>query len=284
MFMTLKLSVTVRVPTSLPILTHESRKVKDPLRPESSSSSSPTSRSNTWDDPDLIEKTKKQRTKIDSVRKPVAVPFSSKSPIDSKEILTKKRKIGVSYQVSEAREDCPGRGKELSGDSPSYKHKRWHSATETEFFRSQRGGQKSTRLGEDMEYLEKPKHVFTVQNRKEAPYLELIRNGTKKAECRVNTPAFGKIQVGDPIQFHNRHQGILCRVTYLHTYKNFREMVIGEGVKNILPHIYDDKLDTGKLIEKAVKVYEDFPGSHRVQAYGSIAIGVIYLRDYFRGR
>jgi len=246
------------------------------------------------EDSHSIEKTKKQTPKIDIAKEGAPTYLSSSMPLVTGGALTKKRKIEARAEKNQVpqrvfrdhrHDPCTDKRTKLRDYSRFSSGENLQDAPDG-FFKSFNGdlGIKPSHPGDDMQKVEKPTHVFTVQNRKEAPYLEFIRQGTKKAECRVNTHAFRKIKVGDTIQFHNRHEGILCKVTYLHVYKTFREMVIGEGVKNILPHIYDDQLDAGKLIDRAVKVYENFPMSYRVREFGSIAIGVSYLRDYFKGR
>ena len=129
-----------------------------------------------------------------------------------------------------------------------------------------------------------PKHSLTIQNRKEAPYLDFIRNGTKKAEGRVNLHFFSKYSVGDTLQLHNRFEGILCEISFLHRYKNFEEMVTREGVENLVPHVVDSQLSNEELIRKAVAVYKSFPGADRVSRFGALAIGVTYLHEYFKGK
>lgn len=45
-------------------------------------------------------------------------------------------------------------------------------------------------------------------------------------------------------------------------------MLKAEGVKNMLPFLTDTDL------EKGIQVYQNFPGSERVEKFGCIAIGI----------
>lgn len=266
---------TMRSLDSSPISIHSSSKVEDPR------SIVVSSRSNEAENHHSIEKRKNQRQKLDPMKGAARGSPSSQSLSFKEDTLTKKRKIAAVFSTTSrdlSKDYSEGRRK-IRDDALSDGEKKCQGLPK--FLKSD---PKPIRSGDNVKCSEKPKHAFTVQNRKDAPYLEFIRQGTKKAECRVNAPIFRKIKVGDTIQFHNRHEGILCRVTYLHKYNNFREMVIGEGVKNILPHIYRETVEAEQLIDRAVKIYEAFPGSERVKEFGSIAIGVTYLRDYFKGR
>jgi len=127
-----------------------------------------------------------------------------------------------------------------------------------------------------------PRHSITIQSRRDAPYLDWIRKGVKRAEGRVNSKHFSKLRVGDSIQFHNRREGILCRIDYLHTYKTFEEMVEREGAVQLTPQVRGSGFTERQLIERSVRVYRGFPGSDRVKRLGALAIGVTYLCEYFK--
>lgn len=125
----------------------------------------------------------------------------------------------------------------------------------------------------------KPDHTITIQSRPEAPYMTYLRTGEKTAECRVNGRMYQNLREGNIILFHNRQEGIFCKIIFLHKYKTFKEMIETEGATNLLPQLKKLKLSEADLMQRAIKTYEGFPGSHNVVQWGSIAIGVKYLCD-----
>ena len=125
----------------------------------------------------------------------------------------------------------------------------------------------------------RPDHQITIQSRPEAPYMTYLRTGEKTAECRINIPTYQKIREGDIILFHNRQDGIFCKVTFLHTYHTFKDMIQTEGVTNLLPQLKRLKKPDAELMPQAIRTYEGFPGSQNISRYGSVAIGVKYLCD-----
>ena len=127
-------------------------------------------------------------------------------------------------------------------------------------------------------------HTFTMINRKNNPWMDLIRYGKKTVEGRVNLKAFEKLKVGEKVYFHNRHQGILCKITHLNIYNSFEEMIEVEGVKKLAPHICKSALNEYAWEKSALKLYYSFPGSQRVKTLGALAIGVKYICNYFKGR
>ncbi len=122
-------------------------------------------------------------------------------------------------------------------------------------------------------------HSITIQSRPEAPYMTYLRTGEKTAECRINIPMYQKIREGDIILFHNRQDGIFCKVTFLHTYRTFKDMIQAEGVTNLLPQLKRLNKSDAELMPQAIRTYEGFPGSQNISRYGSVAIGVKYLCD-----
>jgi ASC-1-like (ASCH) protein len=86
--------------------------------------------------------------------------------------------------------------------------------------------------------------------------------------------------VGDELRLHNRNEGIICQIVFLHRYNSFREMVDKEGVYNLLPQLKNRRdLEGEALMSAAIRTYEGFPGSDRVRTQGCVAIGVKYLRE-----
>lgn len=99
-----------------------------------------------------------------------------------------------------------------------------------------------------------------------------IKKGTKKAEGRVQTlptDQYGELQPGDTIHFFNEDSGekMDVTVTYLHHYRDPREMLETEGKENML--------SGGGTIEEGVKVYNSFTDYEKnIPIHGIYAIGV----------
>lgn len=113
-------------------------------------------------------------------------------------------------------------------------------------------------------------HKISTMSNKDRPYIIWLAQGVKAAEGRINIPLFQKMKVGQTVCFHNRFQYVLCKISFLHTYKGFREMLEKEGVKKMLPF--------ARTIEEGIKVYQSFPGASRVSQFGAVAIGVEPLK------
>ena len=113
-------------------------------------------------------------------------------------------------------------------------------------------------------------HKFSMINTAERPYLRWLKNGIKTAEGRVNSEKYQGIQLGDEIIFTDTQSDDFIKgiVIFKHEYVSFKEMLISEGVKNMLPFLNNDEL------EKGIKVYQNFPGAERVKKFGCVAIGI----------
>lgn len=125
----------------------------------------------------------------------------------------------------------------------------------------------------------KTDHTFTIMNRREAPYMDYIRKGIKRAEGRIYSPAFQRLQEGQTIWFHNRHEGTVCTISYIHTYRSFEEMLTTEGVNAMLPQLGDQGLSEEAMLAKGIAIYERFPNAQRVHSKGCVAIGVRYMHE-----
>lgn len=125
----------------------------------------------------------------------------------------------------------------------------------------------------------KQTHTYTMMNRKDAPYMDWIRTGEKLAEGRINSKGFERLRVGDFVRFHNRREGIVCEITFLHRYNGFKEMLVAEGPLNMLPQLKKMRVKEKDYLDSGVKIYQGFPGSQRVQRMGALAIGVKYLGE-----
>lgn len=113
-------------------------------------------------------------------------------------------------------------------------------------------------------------HVKSIINTPSRPYLSWLKNGEKTAEGRINSPAWKKITVGDWLMLKDSKtdEYLLGIVSFKHEYKIFKEMLLTEGVSNMLPFLNADALEEG------IKVYESFPGAERIQTFGCVAVGI----------
>lgn len=99
-----------------------------------------------------------------------------------------------------------------------------------------------------------------------------IRNGTKKAEGRVETlptDKYKNLKKGDIIHILNEDNGekMDVLVTYLHHYSDPREMLLAEGVENML--------SSGSTLEQGIKIYNSFTDyAVNIPEKGIYAIGV----------
>ena len=124
--------------------------------------------------------------------------------------------------------------------------------------------------------LQKTKHSFSIMNTKERPYLKWLSEGIKTAEGRVNAEKYQNIEIGEYVLFHYEEEYIYGTVKFKHEYSSFREMLLNEGVPNMLPFLKNDEID------KAVEVYNAFPGSERVKIYGCVAIGIDIVESHLK--
>ena len=113
-------------------------------------------------------------------------------------------------------------------------------------------------------------HRISIINTPDRPYLKWLSSGIKTAEGRVNTPARRKMLVDDYIFLFDdkRNQHIYGQISFKHEYKTFREMLLSEGVNNMLPFLNSEDLEQG------IKIYESFPGAERMKKFGCVAIGI----------
>jgi len=100
-------------------------------------------------------------------------------------------------------------------------------------------------------------------------YFDDIKSGIKTAEGRCNSSKFENIVVGDQISFVCvQTQAVMVKtVTAINFYRNFKDMLVHEGVQNMLPGV--------TTIEQGVVIYESFPGyKDKVVQVGAIAISI----------
>lgn len=94
------------------------------------------------------------------------------------------------------------------------------------------------------------------------PYLSLILSGKKIVEGRLNKGKFAKIKIGDIILIET----IDYEVVAMNNYPTFKDMIVKEGLENVIP----DK----KSIKDAVNVYYKFYTKQQEQEYGVVAIQI----------
>ena len=112
-------------------------------------------------------------------------------------------------------------------------------------------------------------HKLNIINNKSMPFLQYIANGLKKADGRVTTKTVKKFRVGDNLSLIANKEYVLSEIVYLNFYKSFEEMLLKEGLKNMLPFV--------NSFEEGIKIYNSFPGASRVKKLGCCAIGVKYI-------
>ncbi|OGH71761.1 MAG: hypothetical protein A2921_02895 [Candidatus Magasanikbacteria bacterium RIFCSPLOWO2_01_FULL_43_20b] len=93
------------------------------------------------------------------------------------------------------------------------------------------------------------------------PYFSYIMSGEKTVEGRLNKDKFLELEVGDILEINGQAN---FKIIKKNTYKNFREMIMVEGVNNVLP----DKNN----IDEAVDVYYRFYSKQDETAYGVVGI------------
>ena len=61
----------------------------------------------------------------------------------------------------------------------------------------------------------------------------------------------------------------ICKILSLNFYDSVEDMLESEGFQNLIP--------LAENVDKALEVYNKFPGAQRVTKYGCCVIGVQYL-------
>lgn len=100
-------------------------------------------------------------------------------------------------------------------------------------------------------------------------YFDAIESGLKTVEGRINSSKFKDLRVGMHIKFTSvsTHKIILCRIEKINRYANFKDMLVAQGLEQILPGITN--------IDDAVALYEIFPGyKEQVNIIGALAITI----------
>jgi ASC-1-like (ASCH) protein len=105
------------------------------------------------------------------------------------------------------------------------------------------------------------KKVFEINMQE--PFFTQIKNGIKKVEGRLNKSKFLEMKVGDEILLNEE---VKLEITNKTIYKTFRDMIVFEGVKNVIPD--------AKSLDEAEAVYYKFYSKEDEASFGVSAIEV----------
>lgn len=101
-------------------------------------------------------------------------------------------------------------------------------------------------------------------------YLSMVAAGKKSVEGRLKRPKLDGLEVGKTLLLRNTASlaSLLpVKISFLHFYSSFKEMLEHEGIENCLPGI--------KNIEEGVQLYHSFPGYKEGEVlYGVLGIGI----------
>jgi ASC-1-like (ASCH) protein len=98
---------------------------------------------------------------------------------------------------------------------------------------------------------------------------QLVKNGQKTVEGRLIKDHHGKVKFGDYFTIRNREnkEVIIGIVTFVRYYYTFRNMLLKEGLNNVIP------ITTN--LQEALDIYYAIPGYREgEQKYGVVAIGL----------
>lgn len=109
--------------------------------------------------------------------------------------------------------------------------------------------------------MQNTKQIFEVDVQE--PYFTHIKNEIKKVEGRLNKSKFLEMKIGDEILLNEE---IKLEITNKTIYKTFRDMIIFEGIKNVIPD--------AKSIEEAEAVYYKFYSKEDESNFSVAAIEV----------
>jgi ASC-1-like (ASCH) protein len=95
------------------------------------------------------------------------------------------------------------------------------------------------------------------------PFFAQLKNGIKKVEGRLNRSTFLEMKVGDQISLNEE---VRLEIVNKTIYKTFRDMIIFECIKNIIPD--------AKSIDEAAAVYYKFYSKEDEANFGVASIEV----------
>ena len=95
-----------------------------------------------------------------------------------------------------------------------------------------------------------------------------IKNKKKIIEGRLYKGIFKSLKKNDLIEFCFKDEKIKANIIDINKYKDFREMLIVEGIQNLLPNIYN--------IEEGINIYNTYYPNRKNKNVLSIKFNVNY--------
>lgn len=105
------------------------------------------------------------------------------------------------------------------------------------------------------------------------PWFDLIKQGSKKVEGRLNKGKFKDLRVGDIIHWEFKDNQVKTKITRISHYSSFYDMLMYEGLRNVLPSEGIDSL------EKGVQVYRQYFSLEKEKEFGVLAIKLRLIED-----
>lgn len=93
------------------------------------------------------------------------------------------------------------------------------------------------------------------------PYFSLIQNELKTVEGRLGKEKYLNLEKGNKVIFNEILEKEIEKIV---KYSSFREMLIFEGLKNVLPNV--------ETLEEGERIYYNFYSQEDEQKYGVVAI------------
>jgi len=101
----------------------------------------------------------------------------------------------------------------------------------------------------------------TLELNVQEPYFSLIETGQKTVEGRLGKDKYFSFKKGDKVVFN---KSLKLEIKDLIKYKSFREMLMFEGLKNVLPEV--------QTLEEGEQIYYQFYSKADEQKYGVVGI------------
>lgn len=110
---------------------------------------------------------------------------------------------------------------------------------------------------------------FTVQE----PWFSLIKDKKKIIEGRLCKGKFELMKKGDFINVikSNENDILTAKIKRISKYSCFKQMLISEGLRNVLPNI--------QKLEKGVGIYEQFYSKEDQKQFGVLAIKIKIIKN-----
>tara|TARA_B110000037_G_scaffold191061_1_gene224367 strand:+ start:69 stop:407 length:339 start_codon:yes stop_codon:yes gene_type:complete len=98
------------------------------------------------------------------------------------------------------------------------------------------------------------------------PWFSLIKNKQKIVEGRLNKGSSKEIKKNDIIKWVNGEESVITLIRRVTIYKNFKNYLEKEGLRNTLPH---EKINN---INDGINVYYKYYSKEDEEKYGILAI------------